>query len=68
MSSSHEIEGSSNSSSLNSGIPGLDAMLDGAFPQPKVILVLGEPGAGKTILCSQFLHYGATEKKRRVSL
>jgi circadian clock protein KaiC len=65
MSSSHEIEGSSNSSSLNSGIRGLDAMLDGAFPQGKVILVLGEPGAGKTIFCSQFLHYGATEKNEK---
>jgi circadian clock protein KaiC len=65
MSSSHEIEGSSNSSSLNSGIRGLDAMLDGAFPQGKVILLLGEPGAGKTIFCSQFLHYGATEKKEK---
>jgi KaiC/GvpD/RAD55 family RecA-like ATPase len=63
MASSHKVEDSSNSSSLNSGIRGLDAMLDGAFPQGKLILVLGEPGAGKTIICSQFLHYGATEKK-----
>lgn len=40
------------------GIPGLDEILGGGFPQGRVILVLGEPGAGKTILCSQFLANG----------
>lgn len=40
------------------GIPGLDEILGGGFPQGRVILVLGEPGAGKTILCSQFLSNG----------
>ena len=40
------------------GIPGLDEILGGGFPQGRVILVLGEPGAGKTILCSQFLLNG----------
>lgn len=33
-------------------------MLGGGFPQGRVLLVLGEPGAGKTILCSQFLFNG----------
>ena len=37
-------------------------MLAGGFPEGKVILVLGEPGTGKTILCSQFLYWGATER------
>jgi circadian clock protein KaiC len=40
------------------GIPGLDEMLGGGFVRGRVILVLGEPGAGKTILCSQFLLNG----------
>jgi KaiC/GvpD/RAD55 family RecA-like ATPase len=40
------------------GVPGLDEMLAGGFPQGRVVLVLGEPGAGKTILCSQFLING----------
>ena len=40
------------------GVPGLDEMLGGGFPQGRVVLVLGEPGAGKTILCSQFLING----------
>jgi circadian clock protein KaiC len=40
------------------GIPGFDEMLDGGLPRGRVILVLGEPGAGKTILGSQFLLNG----------
>jgi circadian clock protein KaiC len=39
-------------------IPGLDDILGGGLPRGRVILVLGEPGAGKTILCSQFLLNG----------
>src|SRR3989449_6302503 len=50
------------SSRVGSGIPGLDALLDGGFPAGKVVLILGEPGTGKTILCSQYLHWGATER------
>jgi len=45
---------------VSSGITGLDSLLDGGFPEGKVILVLGEPGTGKTILVSQFLHNGVT--------
>ncbi len=37
-------------------------MLAGGFPEGKVILVLGEPGTGKTILCSQYLFSGATQR------
>lgn len=49
-------------SKLQSGIQGLDTLLGGGFPEGKVILILGEPGTGKTILCSQFLNWGATAK------
>lgn len=33
-------------------------MLGGGLPQGRIVLLLGEPGAGKTILCSQFLYNG----------
>ena len=46
---------------LGSGLPGLDTMLDGGFNRGRVILILGEPGTGKTIICSQYLYQGAAE-------
>src|SRR5713101_9062952 len=49
------------SSRVKTGIPGLDALLDGGFPAGKVVLILGEPGTGKTILSSQYLHWGASQ-------
>ena len=45
----------------SSGIPGLDALLGGGFSQGRVILVLGEPGTGKTIFISQFLYWGSSQ-------
>jgi len=46
---------------VNTGITGLDTMLQGGFPEGRMILITGGPGTGKTIFCSQFLHYGATK-------
>ncbi|MCW3998392.1 MAG: AAA family ATPase [Candidatus Bathyarchaeota archaeon] len=43
------------------GIYGLDEMMSGGFPKKRIILILGSPGAGKTILASQFLYKGLTE-------
>jgi len=43
------------------GIPGFDEMLGDGFPQGRVLLILGEPGAGKTIFCAQFLFNGITK-------
>lgn len=40
------------------GITGLDEVLGGGLPQGRIVLLLGEPGAGKTILSSQFLYNG----------
>jgi len=44
---------------MPSGIPGLDDMIEGGFPFPSVILVAGNPGAGKTTLAQKFLFAGA---------
>ena len=49
------------SESVPTGIEGLDELISGGFPKGRVILVLGGPGAGKTILASQFLYKGISE-------
>ena len=49
------------SESVRTGIDGLDELISGGFPRGRVILVLGGPGAGKTILASQFLYKGISE-------
>jgi circadian clock protein KaiC len=64
---SHSEDAPSSVSKLPSGIEGLDAMIGGGLPEGKIVLVLGEPGTGKTILCSQFLHWGATERNENAS-
>lgn len=47
------------------GVLGLDEMLGGGFPEGRVILLVGGPGTGKTILCSQYLDCGVTKKNER---
>ena len=46
---------------VQTGVYGLDEMMSGGFPKDRIILVLGGPGAGKTILTSQFLYKGLSE-------
>jgi KaiC/GvpD/RAD55 family RecA-like ATPase len=43
------------------GVEGLDEMISGGFPRGRVVLVLGGPGTGKTILASQFLYKGIAQ-------
>jgi circadian clock protein KaiC len=40
------------------GVDGLDQILGGGIPTGRSVLILGEPGAGKTTLCSLFLANG----------
>jgi len=46
---------------IPTGVQGLDELISGGFPKGRVILILGGPGAGKTILASQFLYKGISE-------
>lgn len=48
---------------IPSGIGGLDELVGGGFPEGRVILVVGGPGSGKTIMSSQFLYKGIEESK-----
>lgn len=50
------------------GIPGLDEMLDGGFPNGHVILVTGLPGTGKTCFGLQFLMGGVARGEKGVFL
>ena len=45
-------------SRLNSGIPRLDQLISGGFPESSVILVSGTPGSGKTIMCYHYMKEG----------
>jgi KaiC/GvpD/RAD55 family RecA-like ATPase len=47
--------------SVATGVEGLDELLGGGFPRGRVVLILGGPGSGKTILASQFLYNGVTK-------
>jgi len=46
------------SESVPTGVEGLDELISGGFPKGRIVLVLGGPGTGKTILASQFLYKG----------
>lgn len=49
------------SDTVPTGVEGLDELISGGFPAGRVILVVGGPGTGKTILASQFLYRGISE-------
>lgn len=49
---------------LTFGIPGLDAMLAGGLQESSATLILGTPGAGKTLLGLHFLAEGARKGER----
>jgi circadian clock protein KaiC len=48
------------------GIPGLDALIEGGFPKGRSILVTGEPGTGKTIFALQFLAAGLARGEKAI--
>ena len=46
---------------VKTGIQGLDELINGGFPEGRVIIVVGGPGTGKTVLASQFLYKGIAD-------
>ncbi len=46
---------------IKTGIPGLDELVSGGFPQSRVVLVVGGPGTGKTIFAGQFIYKGIVD-------
>ncbi|HJH32628.1 MAG TPA: circadian clock protein KaiC [Methanosarcinaceae archaeon] len=53
---------------VNTGIPGLDEMLDGGFFKGTTNVVSGESGTGKTIMGSQFLFEGAKNGEKTMCI
>jgi len=51
---------------VSSGVKGLDEILGGGFPKGRMILAVGSPGSGKTILAIQFLRAGAVAGERSI--
>jgi circadian clock protein KaiC len=49
---------------LSSGIPGLDEVLGGGLLRSGIYLVVGEPGAGKTLLANQLCFHQAAQGTR----
>ena len=50
---------------IDTGIPGLDNILNGGLPACQMYLIEGNPGTGKTTLAMQFILAGFTKAKRR---
>jgi circadian clock protein KaiC len=50
---------------ISSGVPGLDSLIGGGFPKGSTLMVVGNSGSGKTILCSHFLYDGLTAKDEK---
>src|SRR5476649_2756736 len=54
---------------VSTGVPGLDEVLAGGFLQGGVYIVVGPPGAGKTILANQIAyHHGHSSSVAYVTL
>lgn len=51
---------------LSSGIPGLDPLIEGGFPEGKSYLITGESGTGKSIFCIQFILKGLMDGEKAV--
>lgn len=46
---------------IHSGIEGLDEMMNGGIPQGNLVVLSGDPGSGKTVLCWEFIYDGIVQ-------
>ncbi|MFC5460917.1 RAD55 family ATPase [Massilia niabensis] len=53
---------------IATGVPGLDALMNGGLPQGHTMLVVGPTGSGKTIMATRFLQEGARAGEKGVAL
>src|SRR5512146_2838326 len=53
---------------VKTGVAGLDTVLRGGIPQYAVVIVAGQPGSGKTILCQEILFGNASPDRPCVYL
>ena len=44
------------------GIKGFDALVEGGIPRGSLVLLAGNPGAGKTSFSAKYLHYGVIQR------
>src|SRR4029079_1525684 len=51
---------------ISSGIPTLDALIEGGIPKGFTVLIAGNPGTGKTVLTSHFLYDGLTKNQNGI--
>jgi circadian clock protein KaiC len=51
---------------IPTGVPSLDLLLGGGIPSRQSVVVTGDPGTGKTILCSQVVFAHAAQGERTV--
>ena len=48
---------------INTGITGLDKIIEGGLPEKSITLVSGPPGSGKSIFSFQFLYEGINKNE-----
>lgn len=49
---------------IESGVPGMDRLIEGGFPYPMILIIEGEPGTGKSTLALQMLFHNCEGKRR----
>jgi len=52
------------SKKIQTGISGVDEMLNGGIPKRHHVLISGGPGSGKTLFCFEYLYRGAKNKEK----